>query len=69
MDLGLFRGAIAPHDFVVECDLASTAQVAEEDVAIREHPHVLRFLGGMLPLHATIGGDDGDLVAAVVADE
>ncbi len=69
VDLGLFRGAVAPHNFVVECDLACAAQVAEEHVAIREHPHVLRFLGGMLPFHAAIGSDNGDLVAAVIADE
>ncbi len=69
VDLGLFRSAIAPDDFVVECDLASTSQMTEEHIAIREHPHVLRLLGRMLPLHAAIGSNDGDLVAAVVADE
>jgi hypothetical protein len=67
VDFGLLRGAIAPDDLVVECDLACSAQMAEEDVAIPEHPHVLRFLSGMFPLHASIGGDDGHFVAAVVA--
>ena len=69
MDLGLLRAGVFPDDLLLHRHFTGSAQVAEEHVSIGEHPHVLRFLGGMLPLDAAIRSDDGDFVAAVVADE
>ena len=43
--------------------------MAEEHVAVGQQPGVLRLLGRGGPFDASVGGDDGDLVADVIADE
>ena len=63
----LFGGLVLERDFAVRSDLGNGHTVGEENVAVREHPGVVRQGGGMRPEDASIGAEDEDAVGS--ADE
>src|SRR5262245_28160687 len=69
MTLGLGGGFVFPDHFLVPGDFLSAIAVAEKNIVVGQQPTILRRLSRELPLDRTIGGNDGDLVALVIAAE
>ena len=69
LDLGLGIGDVFPGYGLVGLHFLGAFHVAEEHVAVGQQPGVLRAFGRGGPFHASVGGDDRDLVADVIADE
>lgn len=69
VDLGLLRRLVFPDDFLFARHLDRAADVAEENISIRQPPTVLRMFVGDLPLDLPLGGDERDFASGRVGAE
>ena len=60
---------VIQHGLLLHCHLLHTSLIAKQDMAIGQHPAILRMLRFYFPLHGSVCGDNGDPVALVVAAE